>query len=76
MTQEMTKAQDLITAVEGQRNFLATQLAHATADLMSANRRIAELESQMALLKATPPAKPDATAPNGAPAGDHSDHLM
>lgn len=42
---ESRRAQDMITAMEAQRNEFLTQIVYLHADLSAAKRRIAELEA-------------------------------
>ena len=43
---EVKRAQDMIAAMEVQRNQALTQVVYLQADLQAANRRIAELEAE------------------------------
>lgn len=75
---KLQRANDLLAALEEERNSLANRLAHARADTAAATRRISELEKQVAELAeryhqrsndAPSLAEPDAPRANGA-AGD------
>ena len=48
MNLDPQKAQDLITALEIQKNDLSVKLTHVHADLIAAHRKIAELEKIIA----------------------------
>jgi septal ring factor EnvC (AmiA/AmiB activator) len=70
---ELQKANDLLAALEAQRNNFANQLAHAQAALAAAQRRINELEAQLA---AQPPVSATTPPTPGPTVNGHADPAL